>query len=439
MRKMKKFLTLAITAALLSSSMTVNAAEVSITAKENADYMMSINRDGVPNWFNGTYYGDSYADLKNAFNTNEKALYEHSLEYGFDETRLVTPVLDVVKYRDYYPDLDKAFGDNWTSYVKHYFEYGIAEGRNNFTDFEAKTYLNMYEDLQEAFGTDLGLATRHYIEFGIAEGRAYKLPEPKIVLEETDNDNEDDNNLSDSGSSDSDNTEENFTGDKRVELTDNMYAIETYVNNVLTTVTIYNSDGTEESKTTYTYDENTILKSSKSSYEDGSMEEITYYETGYYKANTFYRADGTKSSYMEYNEQGDTTIVIDYQADGTTEETNTKIVYDENGNMTSEQTTWADGSSCEITYENGVRTYQVDIHTDGTKVEAEYYEDGSAIKKQTEFCTDGTKYIVEIWENGNLKTCTWYDASGNITRKQEYSEEGELTSDEGYTIATPAE
>ena len=185
---MKKFLTMAMTSTLLFSSMTVNAAEVSMTAKQNADYMMSTNQDGAPNWFNGTYYSDRYADLKSAFNAHETALYNHSLQYGFNEFRLVSPVLDVAKYRAYYPDLDEAFGNNWNMYVRHYFEYGIAEGRENFTDFDANAYLSIYTDLQNAFGTDLGLATRHYIEFGYNEGREYKWPEPTYT-----NDNSEDN------------------------------------------------------------------------------------------------------------------------------------------------------------------------------------------------------------------------------------------------------
>lgn len=183
---------------LLFSSMTVSAAPA-ITAKQNADYMMSVNADGVPNWFNGKYYSDKYVDLKTTFGNHEKLLYNHSLEYGFKEARLVTPVLDVVKYRASYPDLEKAFSDNWELYIKHYFEYGIAEGRNNFTDFDAGTYLNMYSDLQNEFGDDLGLAARHYIEFGIEAGRAYNLPEPEMVYEESDesDSNSTDNDLED--------------------------------------------------------------------------------------------------------------------------------------------------------------------------------------------------------------------------------------------------
>ena len=146
MRNIKKFLMLAMTIIPLFSSMTVNASTVSVTAKQNADYMMSTDKDGTPNWFNGVCYSNSYEDLKIAYGNNEKALYHHCLEYGFQEGRLVSPILDVAKYKKAYPDLEKAFGNNWELYVRHYFEYGIAEGRENFTGFDAQTYLNIYPD-----------------------------------------------------------------------------------------------------------------------------------------------------------------------------------------------------------------------------------------------------------------------------------------------------
>ena len=430
-------------ATLLFGSMTVNAAGVSMSSKQNADYMMSINKDGVPNWFNGTYYGNRYEDLKAAFNANEKALYNHCLQYGFNESRLVTPVLDVSKYRNVYPDLNKAFGDNWMLYVRHYFEYGINEGRENFTDFDAKSYLNMYTDLQNMFGADLGLATRHYIEFGLSEGRAYNWPESEKVYKETDSGNDDtndvsysdssDNGSSDSGSSDNDTADESFTGDKREDFDDGSYVITTYVNGVLTSEKYYVADG--EIATESTFD-----------------------ESGAIKTRTAYRADGTKLKYSEWNEQGCQHLFIEYQEDGITEEYKTIFAYDENGNMVSDRTTWEDGSSkistyengsivsnrttwedgytMEVTYENGIRAYQVDTHIDGTRVESEYYEDGVTQKKTTTFYTYGSKCVLEKWENDNLKSYTWYDADGNMTQQQLYDENGNLTSDTEYPTAT---
>jgi len=456
---MKRILALAMSAALLSSSVTVTAAEESMTSKQIADYMMSTGEDGAPNWFNGAYYSNKYEDLKIAFTENEKELYNHSLRYGFCESRLVTPVLDVVKYRAFYPDLNNAFGDNWSLYIRHYFEYGINEGRNNFTDFDAKTYLSMYADLQNAFGTDLGLATRHYIEYGISEGREYKLPEPVYVETKSDN-----------------TVEEKFTGTIRVDVSERAYKIQTYENGVLISDTWYDASGAFRSKETYTYDANGALVSGQAIDAEGWLIECTYYAYDKQKTCTMYKPDGTKICYEEDNEQGQETLYILYQEDGVTEdridvstydENGKKLseistnwdgsyyvevyTYDENGKKLSQTTTWsdgtyseckyengviawdkylfADGSSCEITYQDDVRVYQVGIDADGNRYEIEYYEDGATCKKEIRYYTDGTKIIEERYENNNWKSCTWYDASGNKIREQFYDEEGNLTYD----------
>ncbi|MBQ7774984.1 MAG: hypothetical protein IJ379_03600 [Lachnospiraceae bacterium] len=444
MKKLRKIATLATVTTILFSSMTVNATTLSITAKQNADYMMSTNKDEAPNWFNGTYYSEKYTDLKVTFNDNEKALYNHSLSNGFNEERLVTPVLDVVKYRAFYPDLDNAFGNNWKLYVRHYFEYGIAEGRYNFTDFNARTYLSMYPDLQNAFGDDLGLATRHYIEHGIAEGRAYHWPEPEVIYESEDEESENSNSSSTGNSStnnDSTNNssiDENFTGDKRIEHPDGSYRIVTYVNGVLAVITWYDSNSEESSRTEFTYDASGNMTASKTTMPDGSIREETY-ENNYRKTYTKYRLDGTKLIYNEFDENGNTTLSIEYQEDGITENVKSSFTYDENNNLILSKSTWADGSTNESTYENDVYTHQVNIHADGTKVESEFYSNGQTIKKETKFCTDGTKIISEFYENSNWKSYTEYDASDNMTRQQLYDEAGNLTSDITYTPVTQTE
>ena len=230
-----------------------------------------MRKDGVPNWFDATYYSSKYEDLKSAFNTNEKALYNHCLQYGFSEARLVTPVLDVAKYREAYPDLDKAFGNNWQLYIRHYFEYGINEGRENFTDFDANAYLELHADVRNVAGADLGLATKHYLEHGISEGRSYDLPEPEVDYEESDYDDE----SSDSGSSDDDTTDETFTGDKRVEFEDGSYIIETYVRDLLTSSKFYDENNILLGQATHTYDTNGTLVSSQDKDANGNVKSNT--------------------------------------------------------------------------------------------------------------------------------------------------------------------
>lgn len=426
----KKLVVLTVLATLICSSMTVSAQAPNANkpeflmkfSVEVADLYGTVNQqyNEVDELVVGNYYADMYPDLKLAYGYNLGQLQNHFSAYGLAEGRLCNPVLDVQSYRESYPDLQLAFGNNIDLYVQHYFQYGILEGRDNGTDFNPEIYISLYPDLQAAFGKDNYVAaTMHYLEYGYEEGRMYNWTEPEIVYEEPDNDNDDDNN-----------TEEKFTGDKRVEHEGGSYIIATYVNGILVFDKFYDEDGTLVNETTYTYDTNDNMVSSQTKDASGNLlSEQTYYESGASKTIIQYEADGKKSFYEEYDEQGRVTLYVDYQEDGITEEYKEINTYDENGNLKSDKITWADGSTAEMTYENGVRTYQVDIYADGMKCETEYYEDGQTLKKETTTNTDGTKIISEYYETGMSKTCTWYDASGNIIRQQLYDEDENLIYD----------
>lgn len=90
---------------------------------------LTVSAEGVKDVFDAKYYADTYADLKEAFGYDEKALYNHYMTFGLSEERCGSPTFNVVEYRKAYADLEAAFGNNWDAYVNHYFEYGKAEGR----------------------------------------------------------------------------------------------------------------------------------------------------------------------------------------------------------------------------------------------------------------------------------------------------------------------
>ncbi len=121
--------------------------------------------------FDAQYYSETYSDLKDAFGTNQTALYKHYKTFGKSEGRTSTALIDVQKYRAAYPDLDAAFGDNWDAYVNHYIKYGFNEGRNSFGTFDARAYADRYPDLKAAFGYDVLALYKHYLQFGRGEGR----------------------------------------------------------------------------------------------------------------------------------------------------------------------------------------------------------------------------------------------------------------------------
>lgn len=114
--------------------------------------------------FDAQYYSETYSDLKDAFGTNQTALYKHYKTFGKSEGRTSTALIDVQKYRAAYPDLDAAFGDNWDAYVNHYIKYGFSEGRNSFGTFDARAYADRYPDLKAAFGYDVLALYKHYLK-----------------------------------------------------------------------------------------------------------------------------------------------------------------------------------------------------------------------------------------------------------------------------------
>jgi len=144
----------------------VAAASVVLLSSE-----LNVSAAGLKDVFDAEYYAEQYPDLKAAFGNDENALYQHFLNHGIKEGRVMNPIIDVVKYREQYEDLQAAFGNDWDAYVKHYFAFGVNEHRENGTDFDLLAYLAAYEDVKEAYGNDYAAVAKHYAEIGMSEGR----------------------------------------------------------------------------------------------------------------------------------------------------------------------------------------------------------------------------------------------------------------------------
>lgn len=373
-------------AVLLLSPMTVNAAMPSEAVRKNADYMVQLDADGVPYWFDDAYYSEKYADLKQAFGNDRKALYNHCLTFGMSEERLVSPLVDLAKYREAYPDLNKAFGDDWNAYMRHYFEFGIWEGRDNYTGFDARAYLDLHADLREAFGDDLGLAARHYIEFGVAENRDIELPEPEIIpateLEP------------DGGGLDD---QDDFTGEVRVDRGDGTYFLENYVNGELVSLTEYD--------------------------ENGVITFATEYAGGRPVKQSVY-VDGALAEYMitEYDANGNPIKENNYDAAGT-ELIRRESTYDANGNCIQilEYHSGVYAYKTQHTYDSAGRRLQsiehsVDINgTESVNRTYEYlYYPSGMLQAMTAYRPDGTREMEIVYtENGELQSEVFYDADGN--------------------------
>ena len=79
--------------------------------------------------FNPTYYANKYSDLKKAFGTDSKKLFDHFCKYGMKEGRSGSATFNVQAYKNRYLDLQKAFGNNLPKYYEHWIQYGKKENR----------------------------------------------------------------------------------------------------------------------------------------------------------------------------------------------------------------------------------------------------------------------------------------------------------------------
>lgn len=83
--------------------------------------------------FDPTFYANTYADLKNAFGTNQTLLFNHFISNGMSELRIAKATFNVQVYASHNADLVSAFGaltkSNAVLYYNHYCTYGYKENR----------------------------------------------------------------------------------------------------------------------------------------------------------------------------------------------------------------------------------------------------------------------------------------------------------------------
>ena len=79
--------------------------------------------------FDPEYYANRYPDLRAAFGSDSKALWDHFCSFGMMEFRQASDEFDPVYYKAMYPDLQAAYGSDNPMYYFHYVAAGKAEGR----------------------------------------------------------------------------------------------------------------------------------------------------------------------------------------------------------------------------------------------------------------------------------------------------------------------
>jgi len=139
--------------------------------------------------FEGSYYLNKYADLKEAFGNDYSAAFMHFINYGMSEGRQGISTFAVNSYRNQYADLRRAYGNNLKAYYQHYINYGKAEGRSGtgcttlkgaITTYNGINYALVYNyeyytskhaDIKNAYGSDDAAVLAHFVNYGIEERR----------------------------------------------------------------------------------------------------------------------------------------------------------------------------------------------------------------------------------------------------------------------------
>lgn len=94
------------------------------------------NPQKLEDLFDAQFYSFKYPEVVSVVGNDKADLFKHFTEYGLNEGRTCSAVLNVALYKANYPDVAEAYGNDWDGIVKHYFNKGIKEGRQSFVSAE---------------------------------------------------------------------------------------------------------------------------------------------------------------------------------------------------------------------------------------------------------------------------------------------------------------
>ncbi len=128
MRKITKFLSLAVATCIAVSAFTITS-EAGFTERQTQQ-MQAQRRaltaeeiQAISTIFDAKFYGLRYKDVTDALGTDEQVLFNHFITCGIWEERIPSNVFDVDAYATRNPDLHKAFGSDIIKYYVHYASY----------------------------------------------------------------------------------------------------------------------------------------------------------------------------------------------------------------------------------------------------------------------------------------------------------------------------
>ncbi|MBR6826389.1 MAG: MBL fold metallo-hydrolase [Oscillospiraceae bacterium] len=129
---------------------------------------VAIPEELKPLVFNAEYYADRYADLKEAYGTDEGKLYEHFVNYGIEEGRCASPYFDVKFYMNQNgQSFRETMKGDYEKAFKHFLENAETATLMKLSEtFDAAYYGQRHPELQGQ--TELAVLM-HYVAEGMKE------------------------------------------------------------------------------------------------------------------------------------------------------------------------------------------------------------------------------------------------------------------------------
>ena len=128
MKRVTKFLSLALAVVLSVSVFTVNANAMSAAGEAHRRVLTTEEVTTIYKTFNAKVYAKMYPDVVKELGEDEMALFTHFVTFGIWEQRQPSDAFNVDAYASMNPDLQEAFGDDIVAYYIHYANHPGATG-----------------------------------------------------------------------------------------------------------------------------------------------------------------------------------------------------------------------------------------------------------------------------------------------------------------------
>ncbi|WP_028242311.1 hypothetical protein [Pseudobutyrivibrio ruminis] len=128
MKRVTKFLSLAIAVVLSVSVFTVNANAMSAAGEAHRRVLTAEEVTTIYKTFNAKVYAKMYPDVVKELGEDEMALYTHFVTFGIWEQRQPSEAFNVNAYATLNPDLSEKFGDDIVAYYMYYANHMAESG-----------------------------------------------------------------------------------------------------------------------------------------------------------------------------------------------------------------------------------------------------------------------------------------------------------------------